>query len=369
MSRDREQRGALHDFQEVVVEPDTDELNVFLDEDLSKKNEIEVKSRKLTYFLIGLAVCTVVATLLVIASLTTGLAILETRVTPPPPYVDFKDMKNSVEFQITLTPREDWYHRDRMIDYWITSMNELSTLMVFYRNDTTMDIYKQDHYRTEGLGHCRSTGGLKVRYRSYVFGKKYTIDIKKDEELNEKCNQPYWPAEKYYHNDTFDWKCEEDVHPCFMKYTMQSRVYLQDPDRKFKTCGDLVEVFPDAFPLVDEKNIDNSIKKDPDGYWYKLQWNGMVGKYTTYQVTFTIKYNTMDAATTGHGSVSDGEWSLRYWVPEGEEWEADIVAEFQDFYYTLILEYDTYDDHLTCSDKFFNDESLSYIGVEMDDQL
>merc|ERR1712137_458988 len=110
-----------------------------------------------------------------------------------------------------------------------------------------------------------------------------------------------------------------------MKYTMESRVYLEDPWIEFNTCGDLVAIFPDAFPKVNHENKYNSVNKNFDGNWYKLQWAGTVGEYTSYQITFTIKYSTMQQARLGQANMLYGEWSLRYWVPHGRKWEKDVV--------------------------------------------
>ena len=354
-------------FQELVEYNDRDDIEVFLDnEAVERSKTIKHANMKKIGFAVALLLC--VMTIMFALAIVVPVVVVATRTkTPDPPsYASWADMRNSVEFQIMLSTPQEWIRRDDMIKKWVTAMNAHNSFNVFNTKDAEMDVYLQFHLSTGGHDRCRSTGGMKVRYRSYVFGKKYTLDIKKDEDYNESCNQPYWPAREYY--DTAEWKCEEDVHPCFTKYTMESRVYIDDPFRDFNTCEELVEVFPDAFPHVDDGNKHNSIKMDFNGYWYKLQWRGMTGNYTNFEVTFTIQYRTMVEATSGIAEMVTGEWSLRFYVPHGQKWEEDVVNEFEQMYFSLILLFDnTKEDQQQCARDYLNGNTE--IGLSMDDQI
>lgn len=357
-----------YEFQKLSDDPDF-EIDVLFDEEVLKQNKRQrLKKKLLVLFIILVLVILFILASLTAVSITLGIELTKYTYPDPPSYVHWEDMKNSVEFQITLKTPEQWFFREDMLKLWINSINDWSSYIKIDRDTPDLDdVYLQFHYHTEGSNHCNSVEGLKARYRSYVFGSGYTIDIKKDEDKskNQACNQPYWPSKQYYNDDTLSWKCEEDVHPCFRKYTMESRVSFIQP-QYVTTCQELANIFPDAFPKINKDNKNNPLDPYFNGYWKKLQWKGNCGNYTSWEITFTMEYTTMLDASRGNAIMDTGEFSLRFSVPNGELWEQDVVDDFQDLFYKLVLEYDVFEDHIECANEFYNGDRLA---VQMSDQV
>ena len=350
-----------------------DDADFLLEDDVDSIEEKEVREKKNAYIMrvqlamfVSILVFVVCCFVITVSVVMVGLYIVKEIGPREPSYFSPDDMQRTVEFQLDLKPVEDWVDRSVMLERWMNFINTNSDIMLYYDN-ADEEIYSQYHYDVYGRQRCNTPSDVRIRYRSFVYGRKNEITIKKDEELGEKCNQAFWPAEKYYNISRQ--KCEEDVHPCFNKFCRETTVTFDTPNRDYSTCADLVDVFPDAFPNLLDSEVNNHIRKKSTEIWWKLKWTGSIGMATTYQVTFNINYASESSAITGYAPIIQGEFSLRYFTPAGVDWEVDVVDELQELYFSLIVEFDPDEQHLYCEEEFEEGIAPSYIGVAMEDQF
>lgn len=315
----------------------------------SKRNKIIAS---VSLILCCLVVCVVVFGISIGLGIYFGLSTNEP--TPDSPnYYSRSDVLDTVEFQIALNPKKDWIHRDDMVDRWIESMNEYNPLLNLTRESAVEDVYLEYHILGTTEKRCSlPEEGLGIRYRNYQYHPKISIDIKGEEDERDSCDSPYWPAEEYY--DQSRQKCEEDAHPCFDKYTRASSISFNDTSLIFPYCTNLTQLFPDAFPTINDENAMNIMSKTGDTFWWKYQWKGDVGEHTSYEITFTIDYISMDKAMSGVANIVEGEWSLRCYSNNGDKWEEDTTKIFEDMFYQLVLDYDVYEDHVDCANAYFD---------------
>lgn len=353
-----------HAFQPLSGE-DPDDIEIVYDEEIHHIMEADKRKRKLQILSLIFGVFLIICVLLSVTTVTL-LSIFLTRYTVPDPpnYFHQEDVRDSVEFQIALRPHEKYTERDEMFDLWISAINAYSNLTIT-REEASTEIYTQFHYSTGGSNHCKTPSDFKVRVRHLFYAQTTVLDIKGGENIvpkDKSCNQAYWPAEEYY--DSSSQKCEEDMHPCFSKFTRGTAVTFQEPHKQFDTCKDLINVFPDAF--YNTKDVHNSIGKEGVGNWYKLQWKGTLGEYTHYEMQFTLEYAySTTEVILGHIPMVEGEWSLRFWTDAGNPWEMDVVEELERLFYLLVLEFDTpdYAEHYDCANDFLDGGTENGIDI------
>ena len=276
-----------------------------------------------------------------------------------PDYHSDNHILHTMEYQIALNPKPDWTEREEMLQEWIKAMNENNNFINLKREDGVEDIYLQYHLKAGGKSRCNIPGfGIRVRH----FDTKTVIDIKGEGGVSDQiqCAKPYWPAEKYYNNSRQ--KCEEDYHPCFDKFTRGTSVVIDDPEATFETCGSLKEIFPDAFYHMEDDRLYNELTRKPACYWWRIKWKGTAGDHTKYEITFTIKYcKPFEWVRGGKAKIINGEWSLRTYVPNGQQWEKEVVEDLRDLFYHLVIKYDTYEDHKVCARQYFSGEPIKFI--------
>ena len=332
------------------------------------------RSRVSLFVRIGIgAVLALLCLLVVSASVSIGVTVHFTSsskadTVPPPSYFHASDVLESVEYQIALNPKPDWTERDKMVDKWIASMNEYSELLQLQKEDATEEIYLQYHIRTSAHHLC-NTPEFKIRVRKSLMDPTWTtVDIKGDEgDKDVTCDDPYWPAERYY--NVSRQKCEEDLHPCFDKFTRGTSIaFPPSAPPNITTCQDLKELWPDAFSTVNDENKDHKLELISRHLWWRLRWSGVVGDHMHYEVTFTVEYQGTDVECilSGVCEIYEGEWSLRFFSEENQVWELDVIGDLQSTFYHLVIDYDEYEEHKECAHSYFDRESLDHIGVEME---
>ena len=355
-----------HEFQ-ALRDGDPDDIDVVFDEGYHYLVK-EQRKKKLRFAAVVLGALCLIVILAVVAGLSIFLPIYFTRYTvpEPPSYFRYEDIRETVEYQIALRPHDAWTDRETMINLWISTINHFSSSLKLFRGTSVVDYYRQAHLTTSGSSHCR-TRDTKVRTREYLYSKKTVIDVKggeSDHDKEDSCNKAFWPSEAYY--NVSSQKCEEDLHPCFSKYTRGTAVTIQDPHFQVKTCKELKNIFPDVFYKVNPSNEHNEVKVQESGYWYKREWAGIAGNHTHYQLVFTINYHeVLSEVLRGNVPIEEGEFSLRFWVDYGLKWEKPVVDDFQALFYQLLLVYDKDDEeHVDCANTFLN--GTEFHGIKFD---
>ena len=340
-----------------------DEVELFDEPSISLATDTPVisifKKKKKETICILISVLLFSCLILMGISLTLGLYFGLTSQSYPeaPPYFSESDVLQTVEFQIALNPKSSWIYRDTMVDQWIDSMNEYSNDLFSIRlEDAVEDVYEQFHIIATSDKRCSVPEDIEIRFRAYQLSGNNVIELKGEEDSQTKsCTEPFWPAEKYY--NISKQKCEEDAHPCFHKYTRGSSVPFENASVTFPYCKNLTDIFPYAFPSINEDNSMHTVAKDTASYWWKLQWKGLIGEHMQYEITFTIRYMTLEKADSGLSSIVEGEWSMRYYSNNEQPPERHIVNTLQDMFYHLVLEYDIDEEHIECGNEYFDGDS------------
>ena len=276
-----------------------------------------------------------------------------------PDYFKPNDLIHTMEYQIALNPKEDWgADREGMISRWIDSMNNHSSLLTLTREDASETIFQQYHM----LGYVCDLPGANIRVRYYWNTNTTVIGIKSSGigVKNWECSLPYWPSEDLLQRSRQ--KCEEDYHPCFNKFTRGTSVRF--PGQKpLDTCQDLVDIFPGAFRNIPEQHLERYIRVRKYCNWWQLKWKGVLGKWTSYDITFDVRYcASASMIESGTFPIVNGEWSLRSFSEDGQPWEKDVLQDLRDLFYHLVLEYDEYVDHKTCAEQHFGGKRIRMIG-------
>ena len=342
---------------------DEGDIDIIFDESRAKRARMD---RKLKFFAVLLVSSMLLLLIFVAVALSVGIPVglYLTRYEPiPPPYYNKYDVLDTVEAQIALNPKPDWTYREDMIAKWIDAMNKYSKYMQFSRETALVDMYVQGHLSTNKCGAIHS---LSCRVRKEVQTDVTTIDIKIDRGSKEaSCSQPFWPSEQYYNASRQ--KCEEDLHPCFHKFTRGTSVTI-DEHRDFETCGDVADIFPEAYHYLKDSDRGKSISISGRSLWWRLRWKGVAGNHMHYEITFTILYLApLSCVESGVCDIYEGEWSLRFYSEGDQTWEKDVVEDFQNTFYNLVIEFDEYDDHKTCAHEYFEGKSPDHVGVNMED--
>ena len=279
----------------------------------------------------------------------------------PPPYYDPEDVLDSLEYQIALNPKPSWTDRDGMMRQWIESMNRYNRFINFTWEGAKQEVYYQYHIKP---GRC---GGedFRARVRHFLDSGKSVISLKSNNgwsDIVQCTTKPFWPAEKYYASSRQ--KCERDYHPCFDKFTRGSTVVFDEPNKEFARCDVLADIFPNAFPGMTPARAKKEANKKPGAYWWRMKWSGIAGDHLHYDVTFTIKYrpsHTPEMIAKGGIPIINGEWSLRTLVFPGQTWEREVMEDLRAMFYKLVIEHDTYKDHVQCAHSYLNGEPIRLI--------
>lgn len=281
-----------------------------------------------------------------VISLTLGLVLTRDDDVHYPHYAPYSDVLDTIEYQIA--PLNETQLRKELIPQWINSFNKNNPLFQISEDTMKHDIYSQFHYKTDAC----NAGNYKIRHRSFKLQNKITVDIKADKIEPGSCEKyPFWPSEDYY--DVARQKCEVDAHPCFNGHSRGTSIEFENKVN-LKTCGDFAKLFPGVF--TDTSKYHESVKEQSVDGWWKGYWEGIAGNHTNYQITFTLRYeaNYQDILSDTI-NFSYGEFSFRYWTPNGMEKEHLVESSFASLIYLLILDLDPKEDHIECANQFFYD--------------
>ena len=283
----------------------------------------------------------------------------------PPHHARVEDIIETVEYQIALNPKEDWADRAGMMAKWVKAMNKHNSLIRFDMKDAIDDSYSEHNIQAAGESRCGTPQNMMTRYRHFKRDGRVEFTIKRDEGDTKKrvCAQPLWPSAKFYNISSQ--KCEEDVHPCFTKFSRATTVVFPSPP-SIKICKHLVDLFPNAFPEISELDtFGNKVTTNVDLYWWRVLWKGDVGTQMSYQVTFTASYSLSQAhAVAGDRKITQGEMSLRFSSKDNGPWERYVVHQLQTMVYRLILDFDTYEEHKECAQRYLKGEDLDHLGYD-----
>jgi len=162
--------------------------------------------------------------------------------------------------------------------------------------------------------------GYNPRGRDYVTGYRAgtsTFDVKSSTTGQEEPSTlmhkdwssfPEWQEGKMH---KFEW----DVHPCKIKYSVESRINIPYRHR-FQTCGDLRKVYRRMADGIKPSRSDNKlgILELYSGWWYELEHTGILSDgVTKYKTACTIQYPSFEEALVGKKPINIPEWSIRLW--------------------------------------------------------
>merc|ERR1712137_147596 len=285
---------------------------------------------------------------------------------PAPDYVHDDDILQTVEYQITLNPKEAWSNgnREQMVADWIVDLNTYNSYYVFNRSAATEEVYTQFTVEAAGNGRCQTPQDMMTRYRQFSDRAEFSIKRDIGGSRNKVCAQPFWPNENIYPYSKQ--KCEEDVHPCFDKYSRGTTLVFPGAEGpEFTACGQLVKLFPDAFPEIEQYQTQrHPLTKGKESHWWKLQWKGVMGERTHFEATFTVAFPTEQHALDGEGKIIQGEFSLRFYTEKNQKWEPEVNDALDSLFYNMILRWDTIEDHLTCAHQYFLGKNLNHVGYD-----
>ena len=340
-----------------------EDLEIIEDENVNKFKKNLIKNKRKLVILLALTVVLllglVAATIIVVP---TVVVLVRVPLPPTPDYEQPEDIRYSAEYQIALDPKESWNPREPMIVHWINSMNEFANgTIVLRREDAIESMYLAWHMP---ISKC-NTDDAKLRIRNYVSGPKtgqVTVDIKKDgDSYKDVLNLPYWPGEEFKNRSTE--KLEKDVHPCFGKYALETRLFLNYVPQINK-CKDIQPLFPGILYKCSEDEMSKKLSNETQDYYYNLQWSGKMLDASDYQITFEIQYfQNLARAASGNQNIYDGEWSIRLFAVNGSTFDQASVDFTDNFFYKLVQRYDQYPNHVDCAKRYLGGERNQYMGL------
>jgi hypothetical protein len=282
----------------------------------------------------------------------------------PPEFIESNYILNTREYQITLNPKE-WTKPNETLILWLEQMNAHNKLLSLRFEDAKERIFTQLGYTTEGSSKCNGVKGLSFRVRHFLTGEEVgntTVAIKHSGHERQVCPLAMWPAEEFL-NRTVQ-KCEEDIHPCFSKYSRGTSVKLRgifNPE----SCEDATRLFPWAYP---EGSYDFGAKPHPKTNYtiWESRVSGMLND-TKFLITFELKYKVKWPVVLKHlpkgqkMAANTGEWSIKVfkrWDPVAGtySWNQEVLKAVNDMFFHLILIYDKYSDqvHKECARTYFS---------------
>lgn len=162
-----------------------------------------------------------------------------------------------------------------------------------------------------------------IRTRNYHTGYRAnttTIDVKSSTDgfspPSQIINKFWLPAEQYAEGaiTKFEW----DVHPCKLKYSMETRINVPF-ETEVSTCGAMINFFPQIKEKVLEPqyNFPLSYATNFSGWWWELEHVGFLRDgVTEYKTAMTLEYTTREEAEAGLTiPIYAPEWSIRIWAP------------------------------------------------------
>jgi len=253
-------------------------------------------------------------------------------------------IKNTTESQIDLYQMPNWIDRETQAQTWINFMEQHSKYLNLSNSQITEITRRQKLLSAKA---CNNRYEFRTREGLAGDGEgDGYIDIKGNNDLMDKaCTLPFEPAALYATNTSQ--KCELDLHECpdDDKYSRETRIFFKSPFPDFATCGDLYQLYPSAFDedfSAEDARAGLSVRMDQ--VWWAKKYIGFLDGDTKYEITFTVRYHSMDDAMDAMDPVNnvlpaDGEWSIRlYSLGEGftDDWNEDVVADVASMYDQLM---------------------------------
>ena len=210
----------------------------------------------------------------------------------------------ATEFQIPLH-FDNWENRDSFMNSWMRKFDNLSSFYSLQDSAVASDIRLQYFVDTSN---CNTAHEIRVReYLEGNLGAKSTIELKGDPTSLEECTSfPFWPNADYQESSQI---CQKVQHPCDFKYSRRSLISLERAGN-YQECLDIIELFPYAFNDLSVAHIMNPIEVTEASAWFIQQYTGIMNGDTTYQISFKIKYDSLELAKDESSVPHKGEWSI-----------------------------------------------------------
>jgi len=240
------------------------------------------------------------------------------------------------EYQISFPKPFTWKDREELVAEWMEVWAEKSSFFSQSQPSVSTTVRHQYFVDMSGRSSCRSGDRLRVRVYEKSDSKNgystgTTVDIKGNANSKDGAmNKPYWPASGLHAQQ----KMEKDYHGCSLKYSRESRVYLDDKIQ-FTSCGDISRLFPWA---LKDKYDQNRVSEYQHEYWWVRQYNGYLDGDTMYSIAFTLRYPTVEGARKQRDTANTGEWSIRiFGVEDGksEIYNEDVVQDTREAWKAL----------------------------------
>ena len=131
------------------------------------------------------------------------------------------------------------------------------------------------------------------------------------------------------------------MHSCWYKFNKKTKVKNLATNFEFKTCGDVLALYPHSFKGANEKK---SISKKSTTYFWEWKYHGyMQNDQTKFKLSINLAYKSLSAALDGNIAPTSGEseFSIRMYSPgDGKDlWNYKLLAEMGENYKFLL---DTY---------------------------
>jgi hypothetical protein len=261
---------------------------------------------------------------------------------------DGPPMKTTTEYQITLDVKP-WDHRQAEFIDWINAINQYSSYLDLSPENVNASVRLEYDLEVKGNDHCYDSA--QVRVRDYVYGYYNggtTVDSKgnnKDETIA--CSMDLGPSEEYA--DSCSRKCEHDRHVCPTsdKYSQETRIFFPDTQPALATCADVLALFPGIFPSLPADKQSNPVSTPSAMPWWLGSYIGTFDEDTNYEISFTLRYSSVDLAINGTTTPIYGEWSIRVTTEDGglsTDYNPDIIADMESLYRSLIDQFGSPDE-------------------------
>lgn len=243
-----------------------------------------------------------------------------------------KDILVTSEYQISFPQPYAWHDREDLVTEWMEFWGNNSAYFAESQPRVSTTIRHQYFVDMTGRSSCHS--GDRIRVREYEQQDSEggrttgtTVDIKGNS--NSKSGAlalPYWPDPALPSQQ----KMEQDYHGCSLKYSRESRVYLDTSAPHFSHCRDISSLFPWA---LKEEYDDHKVKVHKHEYWWVRQYSGYLDQDTRFAIAFTLRYPTREGARRQAVPANRGEWSIRIYSREDgltDTYNGDVVQDTRD---------------------------------------
>ena len=266
-----------------------------------------------------------------------------------------KGITLSREYQMKLFA-EKFIHREEALTAFLEDMSNILEIPEIKNISEGLETVRfQRVYNTEACGKK-----FNPRVRNYYTGYRTgtsSIDIKSGttgyEGPAQILQNVYQPFPKYMNDSEI--KFEWDVHPCKIKYSLESRIFLPN-FLELKTCKDLANMFIRVSEKIVNSRLEENISVDRTySTWiYELEHHGKLPfGDTEFKTSLTFLYNSMDDAIEGVRKPTDPpEWSIRLWSTEHgtKKWLKSTLNYINMKYSKLLEHFDSPD--LPCTGTF-----------------